>query len=141
MRDLGGDEVGWIDPLTFIPQSVWSLLLGGVIVGYPLTDKDLGPHLTCGHPQLHPSEGRGYMTSSECRVREGQPPVRSLAVMGTKASPLCLDSTVDQWSPRFPKVPTENTVVDMSLSAQGHLRLLLYRTCLKSSETGLSISH
>lgn len=42
MRDLGGDEVGGIDPLTFIPQSVWSLLLGGVIVGYPLTDKDLG---------------------------------------------------------------------------------------------------
>lgn len=69
MRDLGGDEVGGIDPLTFIPQSVWSLLLGGVIVGYPLTDKDLGPHLTCGHPQLHPSEGRGYMTSSECCVQ------------------------------------------------------------------------
>ena len=81
-------------------------------------------------------EHTGQSQNVVCRVRVGQPPVSSLVARGTRASLLCRSVALG-----FPEMPTEDMMADVSLTAWGHSGPCSVETCLKSSETGLSISH
>lgn len=65
-------------------------------------------------------EDTGWSQSVVCRVRVGQPPVSSLVARGTRASLLCRSVALG-----FPEMPTEDMMVDVSLTAWGHLGPLL----------------
>lgn len=101
------------------------------------------PHLwTPAASSLMSTEDRGLAQSVVCRVRMGQPPVSSLVARGARASPLCLDCP--SWisgplaSLRWPLRTCMSTCLWLPRATSGPCSV---ETCLKSSETGLSISH